>query len=140
MIQWAIVDTGPLLALLDEKEQRHRWARETFHTIRGLLITCELVICETFYLLTLLPKVQEKLLEWISVGSLSVPFILSQEAEPIRSLLSKYRNVPMSLADPCLVRIAEIYEGHYIFTLDSDFKVYRKHGRTPLKLIYPKGG
>ncbi len=137
MIQWAIVDTGPLVALLDEKEHYHDWATETYHNIRGPLITCELVICETFYLLGHLPIAQEKLLEWINLGSLSIPFVLASEAEPIRVLLNKYRDIPMSLADACLVRMAELYERHYIFTLDSDFTIYRRHGREPLKLICP---
>lgn len=138
MIQWAIVDTGPLVALLDEKEQYHAWAKEAFHNIRGPLITCELVICETFYLLTHLPKAQEKILEWINRGGLSVPFILAHEAEPLKNLLKKYQDIPMSLADACLVRMSELFDSHYVFTLDSDFRVYRKHGRTPLKLICPK--
>lgn len=138
MIQWAIVDAGPLVALLDEKEHYHPWSMEAFHTLRGPLITCELVICEAFFLLKHLPAAQEKLLEWIKLGSLSVPFILATEAEPIRILLNKYRDRPMSLADACLVRMAELYERYYIFTLDSDFTVYRKHGREPLKLICPK--
>lgn len=49
----------------------------------------------------------------------------------------KYRNTPISLADACLVRMAELHERHAIMTLDSDFLVYRKHGRTPLSLIQP---
>jgi predicted nucleic acid-binding protein len=43
----------------------------------------------------------------------------------------------MSLADACIVRMAEIYERHAVLTLDSDFTVYRKDGRTPLTLIGP---
>ena len=57
-----------------------------------------------------------------------------------RSLLKlhqKYRDRPMSLADACIVRMAEIYERHAVLTLDFDFTVYRKHGRVPLALIEP---
>ena len=43
----------------------------------------------------------------------------------------------MSLADACIVRMAELDDRHSALTLDSDFLVYRKHGRTPLALIYP---
>ena len=45
----------------------------------------------------------------------------------------------MGVADACLVRMAEIHERHAIMTLDSDFSIYRKHGRTPLALIQPDG-
>ena len=43
----------------------------------------------------------------------------------------------MSLADACFVRMAELHDRHAALTLDSDFTVYRKRGRTPLTLIHP---
>ena len=43
----------------------------------------------------------------------------------------------MSLADACVVRMAELHERHAVFTLDSDFSVYRNHGRESLSLIHP---
>jgi len=43
----------------------------------------------------------------------------------------------MSLADACIVRMSEIHDRHAVLTLDSDFLVYRKHGRTSLPLIHP---
>jgi uncharacterized protein len=43
----------------------------------------------------------------------------------------------MSLADACIVRMSEIQDRHAILTLDSDFLVYRKHGRALLPLIHP---
>ncbi len=43
----------------------------------------------------------------------------------------------MLLADACLVRMAEIHERHAVLTLDSDFFVYREHGRASLALIHP---
>lgn len=138
--QNAIVDTSPLVAMLDTDDQYHTWAMEKFKHIHGPMMTCEPVISEAFFLLKKLPDAQDKILEWIKLGSLSVPFILAPEAEPIRILLKKYRDRPMSLADACLVRMAELYERYYIFTLDSDFTVYRKHGREPLKLICPEKG
>jgi predicted nucleic acid-binding protein len=45
----------------------------------------------------------------------------------------------MSLADACVVRMAEVHDRYDVLTLDSDFSVYRKHGRVPLTLIHPGG-
>jgi predicted nucleic acid-binding protein len=45
----------------------------------------------------------------------------------------------MSLADACIVRMAEIFDRHAVLTLDSDFLVYRKHSQVPLALIHPGG-
>jgi len=41
----------------------------------------------------------------------------------------------MSLADACLVRLAELTERSAVFTTDCDFTVYRKHGRRKIPLI-----
>jgi len=43
----------------------------------------------------------------------------------------------MSLADACLVRMSELYEGATIMTIDSDFLHYRRNGRNVIPLIYP---
>lgn len=55
----------------------------------------------------------------------------------VQSLMGKYSDIPMSFADACLVRMAECQPNAQIFTADSDFKLYRKHGREPLALIFP---
>ena len=52
-------------------------------------------------------------------------------------LHQKYSDRPMSFADACVVRMAEIHDRHAVFTLDSDFSVYRKYGKSPLTLIHP---
>jgi hypothetical protein len=55
----------------------------------------------------------------------------------VRLLRQKYRDIPMSLANACLVRMAEKFDDYALCTLDSDFTVYRKHGRQPIPLITP---
>jgi predicted nucleic acid-binding protein len=51
--------------------------------------------------------------------------------------MRKYRDVPMSLADACLVRMSEVYSNGTVFTLDSDFRVYRRNGRQAIPLLSP---
>lgn len=70
-------------------------------------------------------------------GALSIAFQIEGHVSALRKLLEKYRDVPMSLVDACIVRMAEIHEHHAVFTLDSDFSIYRKQGRVPLTLICP---
>ena len=53
-------------------------------------------------------------------------------------LLAKYENVPMSLADGCLLRLAELYPQSSVFTLDSDFHIYRKNSNQLVPLIFPE--
>ena len=63
-------------------------------------------------------------------------FRIEEHVDELRKLLHKYRGVSMSLADACVVRMAEIYEHHAVFTLDSNFSVYRKH-RDPSSIVSP---
>jgi predicted nucleic acid-binding protein len=89
------------------------------------------------YLLARYSRAQDALFELLQNGALKVAFRIEEHVGALRQLLQKYRDTPMSLADACVVRMAEIHERHAILTLDSDFSVYRKHGRVPLTLIKP---
>lgn len=43
----------------------------------------------------------------------------------------------MSLADACLVRLSEIHTEEENFTLDSDFRIYRRHGNKIIPVLMP---
>ncbi|HMA73532.1 MAG TPA: PIN domain-containing protein [Xanthobacteraceae bacterium] len=135
----AIVDTGPLVALFDRAERHHHWVTRRIEELEPPLLICEPVLTEASYLLRRYSTAQDALLGLLHNGALSIAFRIEEHADTLRKLLQKYRDTPMSLADACIVRMAEIHEHHAILTLDSDFSAYRKHGRAPLALIYPKG-
>lgn len=137
MTQWAVVDTGPLVALLDKREQYHVWATEQVEQLAPPMLVCEPVLVEATFVLAQLPNAQDALFGLIAEGTLQIAFHLEEHVKEILSLRKKYRDLPMSLADACLVRMAELNERCHIFTLDSDFRIYRRHGREPLKLICP---
>jgi predicted nucleic acid-binding protein len=134
----AIVDTGPLVALFDRAEQHHRWVAERFDELDAPLLVCEPVLAEAMYLLARFPKAQDAILELMQNGALSVAFRIDEHVDLLRKLLQKYRDTPMSLADACIVRMSELHDRHAVLTLDSDFLIYRKHGRTALPLIQPE--
>lgn len=133
----AIVDTGPQVALLDASDAAHGWTIRQFRQIAAPLLTCEAVVAEALYLLRSLRPAQEKILAWIDGGMLLCPFVLAEEIAQIGRLWKKYADVPMSLADACLVRMSETHDRHHVCTLDRDFTVYRKHGREAILLIIP---
>jgi predicted nucleic acid-binding protein len=62
---------------------------------------------------------------------------LRPDLEAVATQMAKHRDVPMSLADACLVRMSELHDRARVFTLDSDFKRYRRHGRQAIPLIIP---
>jgi predicted nucleic acid-binding protein len=135
----AIVDTGPLVAWFDRAERHHRWVVGQIEKLRAPLLVCEPVLAETMYLLMNYASAKNALFQLLENGALTIAFRIEEHLGPLRALLKKYQDTPMSLADACLVRMAEIHEHHDILTLDSDFSVYRKHKRVPLTLICPAG-
>lgn len=136
-IRGVLLDTGPLVALLDAADHHHRWAAAQFPNFTGKVRICEAVLAEALFLLRALRPGQEKILEWIERGELTCDFVLREEAPAVRALLRRYANVPMSLADACLVRMAEMHPHSVICTIDSDFSLYRRDGRHPLDLLTP---
>lgn len=101
------------------------------------LLVCEPVLAEAMHLLRRFSRAQDALFRLLENGALTIAFRIDEHISTLRELHQKYRDRPMSLADACIVRMAEIYEQHAVLTLDSDFSVYRKHGRVPLALIHP---
>ena len=137
MTTQVILDTGPLVALLDRSEQHHEWAKTQLETIQPPLVTCEAVIAETCYLLRAHPVAANHIKHFVQTGVIQVPFSIQAEHAPVFQLMRKYRDVPMSFADACIVRMTETGLGHLVFTLDSDFHVYRRKGRRRIDLITP---
>ena len=137
MSEAAIVDTGPLVALLDASDEHHAWAVAAFRGIRAPMVTCEPVLAEASYMLRSSARAQDTILEWVERGSLAVAFDLTEDVAAVRRLMKKYRDVPMSLADACLVRMAETRDDHVVCTLDADFRVYRRSGGKPIRLVAP---
>ena len=132
-----LLDTGPLVAWLAEDEQSHAWAVEQFRQHDGALITCEAVISEAWFLLRRLPRHLARLRAMLADGVFDLSFHLEDEAAAISALMDRYDDVPMSLADACLVRLSELHPKLPLLTLDADFKVYRRHGRQLIPVICP---
>lgn len=135
-----ILDTGPLVAYLRGSDQYHEWARQQFRQYRSPFLTCEPVLTETAFLLSRYGGTEnvEPLLMLVIAGALAVVLRLPDEAPRLQELMRRYRNVPMSLADACLVRMAELHPESTVLTLDSDFLIYRQHDREPLSLLMPE--
>jgi predicted nucleic acid-binding protein len=136
----AIVDTGPLVAFLDRAEKHHRWVVDRIEELDTPLLVCEPVLAEAMHLLARFRRAHDALFQLLENGALMIALRIDEHISALRKLHQKYRDRPMSLADACIVRMAEIYERHAVLTLDSDFSVYRKHGRIPLALIHPADG
>ena len=129
-----IVDTGAIVALLSKNDQWRTRALDIFETLDATLLTCESAIPECCFLLRNTHNGERIVLDLISSNALTIDFSISEHIDNIAALMQKYRSVPMSLADACLVRMSEVLDAP-IFTFDRDFEVYRRHGRKRIPLI-----
>lgn len=132
-----ILDAGPWVALHCRDDSYHAWAKEQFSKYPGPFLTCEAVVAETCFLLARSGFDPAKALVLIERGVVQVAMSLGDEAAAVRALFQRYDNVPASLADACLIRLAELNEPCRVLTLDSDFHIYRRHGRKVISLITP---
>jgi uncharacterized protein len=132
-----IIDAGPLVAYLDADEESHAWTMGIFGDLTEPMLTCDAALGEAFFLLRETSGGTEKLIQLLERGIVISTFHLADEMPEIARLMRKYRTVPMSLADACLVRMAEIWEGARVFTMDADFRIYRKNGRQIIPLMAP---
>ena len=134
----AIVDAGPLVAFLVKGEAHGDWVRAQFARLAGPLITCEAAFAEAAYLVSADTAGPRRLVEMVRRGHLALPFRLQEEVAAVDALLRRYADVPMSLADTCLVRMSELHPELPLLTLDRDFRIYRRHGRQVIPLICPR--
>ena len=135
-----IVDTGPLVAMLNKRDTYHSWVREVLATVRPPLYTCEAVISEASFLLGRFAGSSQAVLELLAGDALRLDFALANEIDAVAALTKRFASVPMSLADACLVRMTELEPDSTVLTLDSDFRVYRRNRRQVVPTIMPGRG
>lgn len=80
---------------------------------------------------------RKALLGFLQRGLINIRFDLASELEPVLRLLEKYANVPMSLADACVVRMTEVLGDPIVLTTDKDFRIYRRHSRQTVPCVMP---
>jgi uncharacterized protein len=137
VIEGAILDTGPLVAFLLATEQHHGWAVEQFKALPPRFLTCEAVLTEACFLLGFSPQALPQIDRFLALGWIEVPFRFVAERPRVMQLLNTYRNVPMSFADACLVRMTELHPSLPVFTLDTNFQIYRRNRRQVIPTILP---
>lgn len=139
MARHILVDTGPIVALLDRRDNHHEWAKREITGLRDPLLTCEAVISEVFFLLSRVRGGTATFAGLLRDGLVRVSpnFSYASQQSRVLNYLERYANVPMSFADACLVRMSEIDRDCLIFTTDHDFLTYRRNRRQMIRLISP---
>ena len=130
-----LVDAGFVIALLSRRDGHHHWAVAQSSRYPPPWSTCEAALSEGFHLLggNAAPVLAALLRRRAMVPS----FDLNAEMRPVLHLMQRYENVPMSLADGCLVRMTETRADPILLTTDGDFRIYRRHGRQTAPAVLP---
>lgn len=132
-----LVDAGPLVALIDAGEEDHELCVATLAELQLPLLTTWAAFTEAIYLLGRAGgwRGQEPLWRLVVRGDLELAQPTRESTTRAARLMERYADRPMDLADATLVALAEERRRKRIFTLDSDFHVYRLHGRGRFDVI-----
>jgi predicted nucleic acid-binding protein len=131
-----LVDASFLVALLSRRDTNHQWAASQAAYFPPPWKTCDAALSEVFHLL--LPRGTHALAALLRRRVVICSFALGQEVEQVLKLMEKYADLPMSLADACFVRMTEIMADPVLLTTDTDFRVYRRHGRQAIPCVMPR--
>lgn len=137
MVNRVLIDTGPIVALLDERDQNHDWAVGEIKATTAPLVTCDAVISEAFFLLAQ-ARGTRALCELLERRAIAIDFDLSNQLHLVLKLIRRYADMPMSLADACLVRMSELDPHTAVLTTDAHFSIYRRNGRQVIPLMAPR--
>jgi predicted nucleic acid-binding protein len=132
-----LIDTGPIVAFLNKNDQHHAFVEQQMRKHSPPFFTCEAVLTESFFLMSRIPNGVEKLIELLETQHIRMKAVYNDHQSSVHHLIQTYSNVPMSLADACLVQMAESMDSGTVFTIDSDFQIYRLSNGNPISLISP---
>lgn len=131
-----LVDAGPLVALADVSDVHHDACVRTLEGITEPMGTVWPALTEAIYLVQKWPRAQMEILDLVQSGALRVLPLGREDIARVRALMTKYRDLPMDLADAALVRVAERERISTIFTIDRrDFSLYRPLGLGRFKIV-----
>ncbi|MCC6766205.1 MAG: PIN domain-containing protein [Deltaproteobacteria bacterium] len=130
-----LLDTGPLVALLDADQPQHTACAELFRGWRGPMLTTDAVLTEATHLLSADSRGPARCVEFVVKGGASVVHGGARRFERVLMLLRKYADGPMDYADATLVALAEELRTEHIFTLGRrGFDTFRWAGRRPFRI------
>lgn len=133
-----IVDTSALVALIDPDTKQHAWARAEAARLPVPFLTSEAVLTEAAFILTRDGFDADELFALAESGILLVNLDFNAERKFLRMPMRTYRDVPMSFADATLVRLSELHADSLVFTLDSDFRIYRRNRNHSIPVLMPE--
>lgn len=135
MAATVLVDTSFLVALFSRCDPNHAWASGLLKRWPPPWQTCDVVLSETFHMVG--SPGMPLLAAFTRDRGLTSTGVSDFGADEVLALMEKYADVPMSFTDACLVRMTEVSSDPALLTTDTDFRIYRRHGRKAIPYIMP---
>lgn len=130
-----LIDTGPLLAVINHADRWHSRCATMLPHLPFPLLTSEAVLTELLYFVRANRRATQAAWSFVNSGAITLAPINDQDLPGLESLMKRYADVPMDFADATLVYLAQRERLSTVFTIDSDFLVYRISGRQRFRII-----
>lgn len=127
-----IADAGFIIALSSSQAAERAWARGALAKWKAPFITCEGALIEAAHFCP--PALVAHL---VQDGDFVVAFDLLEQIGPVRALLEKYEDQGMDLTDACIVRMSELFPDCKVFSVDGDFRDYRRFRAQVIPTVFP---
>jgi predicted nucleic acid-binding protein len=136
VVERILIDTGPIVAILDRHDQHHAACMAEADRMPEVVYTCWPVVTEACYLLRHRPDLIDRLLEMVHGGFYQLLSNPAEEITQVGGILSKYRDQEIDLADACLTHLSDREAISTIFTVDNrHFRLFRNVAGEPLVLL-----
>ena len=131
-----LVDTGPLVAILDSRDQWHAGCAATWPDVIERCVTTEAVLTEASHLVLRGGGAAEVPLDFLLAAGIPILGLETAGQRRAAALMRRYADIPMDYADATLVALAEALRITQVFTLDRrGFAAYRRHDAGAFALL-----
>ena len=121
-----LLDTGPLIAILDQGDPHHRACVDLWHDVAERCITTDAIVTEATHLVGRAGAASLPL-ELLLAARIPVVSLEQDVQEHAVRLMRRYGTLPMDYADATLVIVADMIRSSTVFTLDKrGFQTYRR--------------
>jgi len=138
MLSSILIDAGPLIALFDSSERRHKPMKAFLKKHPYRYVSTIAVFTEVSHMLDFSVHAQRDFYEWVMCKGVIISDINQNDMPRLVELTGKYADLPMDFADATLVITAEKTGIREIISLDKDFNIYRLPGKEKIHNVYTK--
>jgi predicted nucleic acid-binding protein len=119
-----LADTGPLVAMLNRRDRHHARARQYIDSFHGQMLSTWPVVAEVCHLVP--TQAGMRFMQWVAAGGLHLVDVPDRHKREIASLIERYADRPMDIADATLLWVAATTGVFDIITVDeAGFAAYR---------------